>query len=438
VKREVAKRMIEELQKKVRRHNKLYYVENKPEISDIEYDRLYKQLGRLEKKFPELITADSPTQKVGEEAIEGFETVKHLSLMLSMDNTYSHEELRKFDKRVKKVLREKKDIEYVVELKIDGASVVLLYKTGKFVRSATRGDGVKGDNISNNTMTIKSIPMSFSSKKHTKLPLTMEIRGEAYMTRKALIQLNKERKKNDRPLFANPRNACAGSLKLLDSRITAKRHLEMWVWGLGHYESIKFDTQFEVLEYLKENGFKVNPNFKLCGSIEDVIRYCDSWQDRKNELDYEIDGMVIKVNSLKAQRILGQTSKSPRWMIAYKFPAEKVLTKLLKVKLQVGRTGVITPVAVMKPVKISGTTVSRATLHNFDEIKRLDIKEGDYISIDGTTGEVISGRINTKPSEILQVLIDKRLDPRQSEMYKLFAKLMKWADKKRNHSKRKD
>ena len=386
MKRDTARKKIEGLRKKINKHNKLYYVENKPEIPDAEYDRLYKELERLEKEFPEFITPDSPTQRVGEEAIEGFVTVKHLSPMLSMDNTYSHEELREFDKRVKKGLKGQK-IEYAVELKIDGVSVVLLYKQGKFLRGATRGDGIKGDDISNNVKTVKSVPMGFPSKK-AKIPSIIEIRGEAYMTKAGFEKLNKDRIKKKETLFANPRNACAGSLKLLNSRITQNRHLDMWIWGIGHFEGVKLDTHYEVLEYLKKSGFRVNHNYKLCPSIEDVIKYCDSWQDKKEPLDYEIDGMVIKVNSLKQQEALGRTTKSPRWMIAYKFPAEKVLTKLLKVKMQVGRTGIITPVAIMKPVRVSGTTVSRATLHNFDEIRRLDIRIGDYIYIE-KSGEII-------------------------------------------------
>lgn len=386
MKRAAVNKKIEELRKEINKHNNLYYVENKPEIPDAEYDRLYKELERLEKKFPEFITPDSPTQRVGGEVIEGFVTVEHLSPMLSMDNTYSHEELREFDKRVKKALKGQK-IEYTVELKIDGVSVVLLYKKGRFVRGASRGDGIRGDDISSNVKTLKSVPMSFPSRKE-KIPSIIEIRGEAYMTKAGFEKLNKDRIKKREPLFANPRNACAGSLKLLDSKIARKRHLDMWIWGIGHFEGVKFDTHYEVLEYLKKSGFRVNHNYKLCPSIEDVIKYCDSWQDKKEGLDYEIDGMVIKVNSLKQQEALGRTTKSPRWMIAYKFPAEKVLTKLLKVKMQVGRTGAITPVAIMKPVRVSGTTVSRATLHNFDEIKRLDIRIGDYIYIE-KSGEII-------------------------------------------------
>jgi len=387
MKKEKAKRKIGQLKKEINRHNRLYYVENKPEISDAEYDRLYKELESLEKEYPEFITADSPTQKVGGEVIEGFEVVTHLSPMLSMDNTYSHEELREFDKRVKKFLKED-NIDYTVELKIDGVSVALLYRNGKFVRGATRGDGIRGDDISNNVKTIKSVPMDFSFKMHKKNPDVAEVRGEAYMTKKVFEEINKEKKKMKGPLFANPRNACAGSLKLLDSRITAKRSLEMWIWGIGYYENIDFESHHEVLKCLKESGFKVNPNHKLCGSIEEVMEYCDSWQDKKENLDYEIDGMVIKVNNLNWQKKLGQTSKSPRWMIAYKFPAEKVLTKLLDVSMQVGRTGIVTPVAVMKPVRISGTTVSRATLHNFDEINRLDARIGDYIYVE-KSGEII-------------------------------------------------
>jgi len=387
MKKKDAKKRIEYLKKEMNRHNTLYYRENKPEISDVEYDRLYKELEGLEKSFPELLTLDSPTQLVGGGVIDGFVAVKHLSPMLSMDNTYSHEEVKEFDKRVKKILGTKK-VEYMLELKIDGVSVSLVYENGEFLRGATRGDGTKGDDISNNLKTIKNIPAELLKAEDNKIPSVIEIRGEAYIPRKWFEKLNKGRKENDETLLANPRNACAGSLKLLDSKETAKRHLDMFIWGTGHYEGIDFDTHYEVLEYLKKNGFNVIPYYKLCSSIEEAIKYCDMWQDKRKELEYETDGMVIKVNSLKAQKTLGRTTKAPRWIIAYKFPAEQAVTRLKEVRIQVGRTGTITPVAIMKPVRISGTTVSRATLHNFDEIKRLGVKINDYIYIE-KSGEII-------------------------------------------------
>ena len=397
MKRKKAEERIKKLRQEITHHNKLYHTENKPEISDREYDLLYKELERLEKKFPEFVTPDSPTRKVGGKILEGFISVRHLAPMLSMDNTYSHEEMRALDKRVKKGLN-KKNVEYAVELKIDGASVNLVYENGKFLRGSTRGDGSQGDDISNNIKTIKSIPMRLASSKHKKIPRVIEIRGEAYMPKKWFNKLNRERKINEEPLFANPRNACAGSLKLLDSRETAKRHLDMLVWGVGHYEGISFTTHCETLEYLK-SGFKVNPYYKLCNSIDEVIKCCEMWKDKRQDLEYETDGMVVKVNSVEAQNILGSTTKAPRWIIAYKFPALQALTRLKQVQFQIGRTGVITPVAVMRPVRLSGTTVSRATLHNFDEIKRLDIKIGDYVYIE-KSGEIIP--------KVIKVAKDKR------------------------------
>ena len=383
-KKQAAKR-IRELKKEIERHNRLYYVENRTEISDAEYDLLYKELEGLEKKFPEFKTPDSPTQKVGADIIDGFVSVKHLSPMLSMDNTYSHDEVREFDKRVKKGLG-LKDIEYCVELKIDGVSVSLLYKNGSFVRAATRGDGLQGDDISNNIKTIKDIPMSFGKKRNT--PKTIEVRGEAYIPKKWFEKLNQEKKRKGENLFANPRNACAGSLKLLDSGEAGKRHLDVFIWGIGYYEGAVFKTHSEVLEYLRGNGLNIIPHYRVCGSVEDVLEYCDMWQDKRSELGYVTDGMVVKVNSLKAQETLGRTSKAPRWIIAYKFPAERALTVLKEVNVQVGRTGAITPVAIMEPVHISGTTVSRATLHNFDEIERLDVRIGDHIYVE-KSGEII-------------------------------------------------
>ena len=276
MKKKDAKKRIEYLKKEINRHNTLYHLENKPEVSDIEYDRLYKELESLEKDFPELLTLDSPTQLVGGGVIDGFVTVKHLSPMLSMDNTYSHEEVKEFDKRVKKILGTKK-VEYMLELKIDGVSVSLVYENGKFLHGATRGDGTKGDNISNNLKTIKNIPAQLVKAEDNKIPSVIEIRGEAYIPRKWFEKLNKGRKENDETLLANPRNACAGSLKLLDSKETAKRHLDMFIWGIGHYERIDFDTHYEVLEYLKKSGFNVISYYKLCSSIEEAIKYCDMW-----------------------------------------------------------------------------------------------------------------------------------------------------------------
>lgn len=391
------KKEIERLGELIRYHDQLYYIENRPKISDQEYDSLVKKLDSLEKKFPDFITPTSPTQRVGGEPIEGFKTVKHIVPMLSMDNTYSADELREFDKRVRKNLEHQR-VEYVVELKIDGASISLLYKNGILQVGSTRGDGVNGDDVTHNLKTIKSIPLEIDNK-DIKVPSLLEVRGEVFMTFDAFENLNKEAKRLKTEPFANPRNAAAGSLKLLDPKIVAHRHLDVFIYGIGHYEKVAFNSHTEALEFLKKAHFKVNPHIKEFDNIEDVIKYCDKWEKEKETLNYHIDGMVIKVNSFKQRRLLGITTKSPRWMIAYKFPAERVKTKLLDILVQVGRTGTLTPVAILKPVHVSGTVVSRSTLHNFDEIERLDARIGDTVLIE-KSGEIIP--------KVVKVLKEKR------------------------------
>ena len=380
------KKKIDELKSVIRRHDHLYYVNNAPEISDGEYDRIYRNLKDLEAEHPELVTPDSPTQRVGGEPSRGFSTVKHIVPMLSMDNTYSAEEIRDFDRRVRKNLNGRK-VEYVVELKFDGVSISLLYENGYFVRGATRGDGENGEDVSGNLKTIRSLPLEFSGE-IKKAPSAIEVRGEVYMTKKAFDRINRGKEDREEELFANPRNAAAGSLKLLDPKEVAKRGLDMFVWGIGHYEGVSFKKHTEVLDYLKDAGFKINPHYKICTDIEDVIAFCDSWEPKKDKLDFNIDGMVLKVNDISDRQTLGFTSKSPRWAIAYKFPAEKALTEVLDVIFGVGRTGTVTPVAILKPVQLSGTTVSRATLHNFDEIERLGVKIGDKVYVE-KSGEII-------------------------------------------------
>ena len=379
-----AKNKISELKQILQHHDIKYFTENKPEISDQEYDRLYKKLKALEQKFPALLTLDSPTRRVSEKPLLGFRHVKHAVPMLSMDNTYSHEELREFDKRIKKHLRNEK-YEYTVEFKIDGVSVSIVYENGKFKVGATRGDGKTGDDVSANLKTIKSIPLALTKGPTPKI---LEVRGEVFMGKKWFMELNKSREKNNEEIFANPRNASAGSLKLLDSRIAGSRHLDIFVWGIGECKGIDFKKHAQVLGYLKLHGIKTIQHVKECKDIEDVIKNCGAWQKKREDLDYEIDGMVVKINSRSQQKKLGATAKSPRWMIAYKFPAEKAATELLDVKFQVGRTGSITPVAILKPVHISGSTVSRATLHNFDEIARLGVKIKDKVVIE-KSGEII-------------------------------------------------
>lgn len=395
--RKEAKKKIDELKSIIRRHDRLYYVQNAPEISDNEYDRIYRSLKDLESAHPEFLTSDSPTQRVGGSPSKGFSTVKHIVPMLSMDNTYSAEEMRDFDRRVRKILKGR-DVEYVVELKFDGVSISLLYEFGIFVRGATRGDGENGEDVSANLKTIRSMPLVFDDKAKP-VPAAMEVRGEVYMTKAAFERINRGKEEIGEELFANPRNAAAGSLKLLDPKEVAKRGLGVFVWDVGHCEGIVFKKHTEVLDYLKSAGFKVNPHYKLCTDIEDVIAFCDSWEPKKDKLDFNIDGMVLKVNDLSDRKTLGVTSKSPRWAMAYKFPAEKALTEVLDVILGVGRTGTVTPVAILKPVQLSGTTVSRATLHNFDEVERLGVKIGDKVYVE-KSGEIIP--------KVLSVVKEKR------------------------------
>jgi len=385
---EEVKRKVERLREEIRHHDYRYYVLNEPEISDKEYDDLVRELKKLEEQYPEFITADSPTRRVGEKPLEGFKTVKHRVAMLSLDNTYSAEETKDWAKRVLKLLPREK-VEYVVELKIDGVGVALTYEKGAFVLGATRGDGIIGDDITQNLKTIKSIPLRLFSFDASQLPDLIEVRGEVFMEKSEFEKLNQEKKRKGEALFANPRNAAAGSLKLLDSRLTAERRLNCFIHSFGTLEGRKvYRTHWEFLESMKKRGLRINPEVKLWKNIDEVIRYCDEWEKKRGKLSYEIDGMVIKVNSLEQQRRLGFTMKSPRWAIAYKFPAQQATTTLKDIILQVGRTGVITPVAVLEPVECGGVTISRATLHNFDEIQRLDVRIGDRVIVE-RAGEVI-------------------------------------------------
>jgi len=385
---EEVKRKAEKLREEIHHHDYRYYVLNQPEISDKEYDDLVKKLKQLEKQYPELITPDSPTQRVGEKPLIGFKTVKHRVAMLSLDNTYSSEEIEEWDKRVHKGLPREK-VEYVVELKMDGVGVSLTYQKGVFLVGATRGDGVTGDDITQNLKTIKSIPLRFITAESSQLPNLIEVRGEVFMEKSDFEKLNLEKKKKDEALFANPRNAAAGSLKLLDSRLTAQRRLNCFIHSFGTLEGGRvYKTHWEFLQSAKRLGLRVNPEVKLCKDIEEVISYCGDWGKKRGKLSYEIDGMVIKVNSLVQQKRLGYTMRSPRWAIAYKFPAQQATTTLKDIILQVGRTGVITPVAVLEPVECAGVTISRATLHNFDEIRRLDVRIGDRVIVE-RAGEVI-------------------------------------------------
>ena len=375
-----AKKEIERLRKEINTHNYKYYVENNPVISDYEFDQLLKELEDLEKQFPDLITPDSPTQRVGEEPVEGFESAEHKVPMLSLANTYNFDELKEFDERVKKNVG---TVEYVVEPKIDGAGVALLYENGLLVRGATRGDGITGDDVTLNLKTIRSIPLKLQGN----VLKNVEVRGEVYMSVKGFKQLNKEQEKKEETVFANPRNAAAGSLRQLDPRIVASRPLDIFVYFLS-YSDKKFSTHDEAIKALKQAGFRVNPLIKKVKDMDGVIEYCNDLEKKRESLDYEIDGAVIKVNSIDKQNELGSTSKHPRWAISYKFAAKQATTRLLDLAVQVGRTGSLTPVAILEPVQVSGVMVSRATLHNFDELKRKDIRIGDQVLVE-RSGDVI-------------------------------------------------
>ena len=356
-----------------------YYVEDNPQISDTEYDTLYKQLEKLEQEYPEFILDNSPTQRVGDRVLDEFEKVIHKVPMLSLSNTFSIEDLRDFDSRISK-LSSDDSIEYICELKIDGLAISINYENGKLVSAATRGDGMVGENVTENIKTIFSIPKTLKTKK------SFEVRGEVYLPKKSFELLNKEREENNEVLFANPRNAAAGSLRQLDSKITAKRRLSAFIYSVVGDENI--NSQKMALTVAADLGLPVNPNFKLCKTIDEVVDYIMYWEEHKQDLPYEIDGIVIKVNSYLLQEEIGSTQKSPRWATAYKFPEEELATKLLDIELSVGRTGIITPVAVLNPINISGSTVSKASLHNKDIIDELDIHIGDMVVVK-KAGEII-------------------------------------------------
>jgi DNA ligase (NAD+) len=379
------RKKIESLREKIRHHDYMYYVLSQPEISDKEYDVLMRELKALENKYHQYKRGDSPTVRVSGGVLAGFKTVKHKQKMLSLDNTYSFEELKDWDARVHKGLIGEEKVQYVAELKIDGVSANLTYEKGKLSIGATRGDGETGEDVTQNIKTIRAIPLVLRS---SNIPDFVEIRTEVYMERKDFEILNREREKENEVLFANPRNATSGSLKLLDTGLVAKRRLNFLAHSLGEYKGADISTQWEFLGILKEWGLRTNSHSKLCNSLDEVMDYCNSWQEEREKLGYDIDGTVIKINNIAQQKRLGFTLKSPRWAVAYKFPARQATTQVLKINLQVGRTGVITPVAELKPVECGGVIIRHATLHNFDEIKRLNVEEGDFVLIE-RAGEVI-------------------------------------------------
>jgi DNA ligase (NAD+) len=388
---------IDKLRRELNYHSHRYYVLDDPEISDAEYDRMFRKLQALEEKFPGLVTPDSPTQRVGAAPLEEFETVTHTIPMVSLDNAFDDGEMGDFDQRLRKLL-ELDGIEYTVEPKLDGTAVELVYENGVFTVGSTRGDGFTGENITQNLKTIKSIPLRLMGDK-AKIPERLEVRGEVFYPIAAFKKLNEQRIKAGEPAFINPRNSASGSLRQLDPKLTAERPLDMYVYGLGQVTGHEFKTQWEALQTFKKWGFKVNPLSKVCRGIDEVLQHYRKIGEMRHSLPYEIDGTVAKVNSFEQQRLAGMRTRSPRWAIAYKYEAQQETTQILAIEAQVGRTGTITPVAIMQPVMVGGVTVSRATLHNEDEIERLGVMIGDTVVIQ-RAGDVIP--------EVVKVIESKR------------------------------
>lgn len=396
---EAAKRA-EELRTRLNQWSREYYVEDKPTVEDYVYDKEYAELVAIEEQYPDLITSDSPTQRVGGKVLEGFEKVIHDIPLYSLNDVFSKEELIAFDQRVQKAVG--RVVDYCCELKIDGLSVSLRYEDGNFVRGATRGDGTVGENITENLKTVRSVPIKL------KEPMNIEVRGECFMPKRSFVQLNQDREAEGKDIFANPRNAAAGSLRQLDSKITAKRNLDTFLYTVADFGPMEAKTQYDALEELEKIGFHTNREKRLCHSIDEVWAYIEEYHDKRVDLPYEIDGIVIKVNEFSLQDQLGFTVKAPRWATAYKFPPEEVETLIENIEWTVGRTGVVTPTAIMTPVRVAGTTVSRASLHNGDYIKLKDIRLKDTVLI-YKAGDIIP--------EVSQVVLDKR--PKDSEEYQL-------------------
>jgi DNA ligase (NAD+) len=390
-------REIQSLRDEIRRHEELYYVNDNPEISDADYDALLARLQQLETEHQEFLTLDSPTQRVGGRPAEGFDEYVHRRPMLSLDNSYNIDDLRAFDERCRR-LSDGRAFEYVAELKIDGLSISLHYQDGLLVRGVTRGDGRVGEDVTQNARTIRSIPLRLKTGDR-KLETEIEVRGEAYLSRSVFEKINAEREEEGAARFANPRNAAAGTIRQLDPKIVAARHLDMFAYDVLTGERKPFSSHWDALNWLESAGFRVNPNRSLCSSIDEVIDFCNRMEQERDELGYEIDGVVVKVNSTALQDEFGATTKAPRWAIAYKYPARQATTQVLSIVVQVGRTGALTPVANLEPVQLAGTTVARATLHNEDEIRRLDVREGDWVLIE-KSGEIIP--------KVLKVVESKR------------------------------
>jgi len=391
---EEVKARVKQLREELRKHNYKYYVLDNPEISDYEYDQMLKELEELEAKYPELKTEDSPTQRVGGEPRDEFTKVEHSTRVLSLANAFNEQELRDFDDRIKRNL-ENKNYKYIVEHKIDGLSAILRYENGSFSLGATRGNGRVGEDVTHNLKTIKSIPLKLRKEN-----IDIELRGEVFIRKDDFKKLNQKRSDNDQSLFANPRNAAAGSIRQLDPKVAAKRPLSFIAYDLVNFENSEhqIDNHHQALEFLKELGFNINW-YQSCENIEEVIKICENWVEKREEIDFEIDGLVIKVDQLDLREKLGNTSKSPRWAIAYKFPAQQKTTKVKDIDVTVGRTGALTPNAVLEPVFLDGSTVSRATLHNEDEVKRKDVRINDTVLVQ-KAGDVIP--------EVVKVIKEKR------------------------------
>ncbi|WP_434121723.1 NAD-dependent DNA ligase LigA [Salinicoccus roseus] len=383
---------IKALQDKLNRYNYEYHVLDDPTIPDSEYDRLLHELIALEEQYPEFKSDTSPTVRVGGEVLSRFEKVAHDTPMLSLGNAFNEEELRAFDKRVREAVG---DVEYMCELKIDGLAVSLKYESGRFVQGTTRGDGTVGENITANLRTIRAIPLTLDR------PLSFEVRGEAYMPKSSFEKLNEEKEKNGDTPFQNPRNAAAGSLRQLDPKLAAKRNLSIFLYSVNDLTELEAETQSEALDELDRAGFRTNRERRLVSSIDEVLEYIEYWENHRNDLEYDIDGIVIKVNAFSGQEEMGYTAKSPRWAIAYKFPAEEVVTDLIDIELTVGRTGAITPTAILKPVKVAGTTVARASLHNHELIEEKDIRINDKVVI-RKAGDIIP--------EVVRPILEERTD----------------------------
>ncbi len=393
-----ARNRAEELRRQLHYHNYRYYVLDSPEIADAEYDDLFRELQEIEEQYPALVTPDSPTQRVGAPPLEEFETVRHRLPMLSLGNAFHQDELRAFDERVKRHLgmAAEEPIDYLADLKVDGLAVSLTYENGVFVRGATRGDGTTGEDTTTNLRTIRAIPLRMLTDNP---PSLIEVRGEVFLDRREFARINKERAQADEPLFANPRNAAAGSVRQLDSSITARRRLDIIIYGAGAAEGVSFQRHSELLDYLERAGFRASPQRRVCHGLAEAAAYYEEWQQRHSDLGHGTDGVVFKADSLALQRELGQVSCSPRWAIAYKFPPEEQTTVVKEIMVSVGRTGALTPVAVMEPVVVSGSTVQMATLHNEDEVARKDVRVGDTVII-RKAGDVIP--------EVISVITNKR------------------------------